>query len=232
MSAKAFRITLAIIGFVGIVILSASFAINPGPPAGSTTAQIMVWGAQHQRLIEAGAWLQIVGSFLQLVLVFGILYITGAIRTFVGMLTAVAVVLIMGISLVESSFYLNAIAGGVSGDATTLAVSLNLITSIQHAYSIIPAPAVDAGLGVVLLTSSLFAGVFGRILGGLGIAFGVVLLVLGFIGTFTPLQVAVDNVLTAQQVWLILVVVAVGLTSRHAQPTPATSGSVLEPARQ
>lgn len=232
MSEKAFRITLAVVGFVGVVVLSASFAINPGPPAGSTTAQIMVWGAQHKTLIEAGAWLQIVGSFLQVVLIVGILYITGAIRRFTGMITAIAVVLIMGISLVESSFYLNAIAGGVSGDMTTLAVSLNLITSIQHAYVIIPAPVVDAGLGVVLLTSPLFAGVFGRILGCLGIAFGLVLLVLGFVGTFTPMQMAVDNVLTAQQVWLIAVAIAVALTGRQEKTALAPTGGILVAAHK
>jgi hypothetical protein len=94
-----------------------------------------------------------------------------------------------------------------------LGVSLNLITSIQHAYSIIPAPALDASLGVVLLTSPLFAGAFGRILGYLGLAFGAVLLVLGFIGTFTPLQQAVDNVLTGQQVWLIAITVVLAFSA-------------------
>lgn len=217
MSTRTFRILLAIVGFIGIVALSASFAINPGPPAGSSVSQIIVWGAQHERLIEAGAWLQIVGSFLQLVLILGILYTTGAIRRFVGMITAVAVVLIMGVSLVESSFYLSAIAGGVSGDATTLSVSLNLIKAIQHAYSIIPAPALDAGLGLVILTSPLFAGIVGRILGYLGIAFGVALLFLGFFGVFTDLQQAVDNVLTIQQVWLIAIVIAVAFTANRKQ---------------
>ena len=161
MSTWSFRILLAIVGFIGIVALSVSFAINPGPPAGASISQISVWGIQHERLIEAGAWLQIVGSFLQLVLILGILYTTDAIRRFGGMITAAAVVLIMGVSLVESSFYLSAIAGGVSGDAATLTMSLNLIKAIQHAYSIIPAPVLDAGLGIVILSSPLFSGTVG-----------------------------------------------------------------------
>lgn len=214
MSTTTSRIALALVGLVGVVVLSASFAINPGPPAGASIPQIVAWGRQHETLIEAGAWMQVVGSFLQLVFILGILYITGAIRRFAGLITASAVVLIMGVSLVESSFYLSAIAGGVSGDLTMLSVSLNLIKAIQHAYSIIPAPALDACLGVVLLTSTLFAGRFGRALGVLGIAFGVALAVLGFFGTFTPLQQAIDNVLTAQQVWLLAIAVAVALTAR------------------
>lgn len=229
MSTRTFRVWLAILGFIGVVALSASFAINPGPPAGASLSQITTWGAQHETLIEAGAWLQVVGSFLQLVLILGILYITKAINRFLGLITASAVVLIMGVSLVESSFYLNAVAGGVNGDLATLGVSLNLIKSIQHAYSIIPAPALDAGLGAVMLTSPLFAGLFGRILGYLGIAFGVILLILGFIGTFTPLQQAIDNVLMAQQVWLIAITIAIALPIRAHSATrqPESSPAVL-----
>ncbi|HET8911405.1 MAG TPA: hypothetical protein VFN23_08090 [Ktedonobacteraceae bacterium] len=223
MSTKSTYILLAIVGFIGIVLLSASFAINPGPPAGISNAQLIAWGAQNEKLIQAGAWSQIVGSFLQVVFILGILYITGAIRRFVGLIVAVAAVLIMGVSLVESSFYLSAIASGLSGDFEGLHVSLNLILSIQHAYSIIPAPALDGGLGVVLLTSALFKGLFGRILGYLGLAFGVILLILGFFGTFTPLQGMIDNVLMAQQVWLLAVSIAIIIGARHVQNSPVVS---------
>lgn len=225
MSTWSFRILLAIVGFIGIVALSVSFAINPGPPAGASISQISVWGIQHERLIEAGAWLQIVGSFLQLVLILGILYTTDAIRRFGGMITAAAVVLIMGVSLVESSFYLSAIAGGVSGDAATLTMSLNLIKAIQHAYSIIPAPVLDAGLGIVILSSPLFSGTVGRILGIAGIAFGVVLVILGFFGVFTSLQQTIDTILTVQQVWLIAIVVAVAFAANRKQPGLVTDGT-------
>ena len=225
MSTWSFRILLAIVGFIGIVALSVSFAIIPGPPAGASISQISVWGIQHERLIEAGAWLQIVGSFLQLVLILGILYTTVAIRRFGGMITAAAVVLIMGVSLVESSFYLSAIAGGVSGDAATLTMSLNLIKAIQHAYSIIPAPVLDAGLGIVILSSPLFSGIVGRILGIAGIAFGVVLVILGFFGVFTSLQQTIDTILTVQQVWLIAIVVAVAFAANRKQPGLVTDGT-------
>lgn len=233
MSTRTSRVWLAILGFIGVVVLSASFAINPAPPAGASLSQITTWGAQHETLIEAGAWLQVVGSFLQLVFILGILYVTNTINRFLGLITASAVVLIMGVSLVESSFYLNAVAGGVNGDLATLGVSLNLIKSIQHAYTIIPAPALDAGLGVVMLTSPLFAGVLGRILGYLGIAFGIVLLILGFIGTFTPLQQAIDNVLMAQQVWLIVITIALVLPARARRATrqPESSPSAVSLAK-
>lgn len=229
MSSKSARVWLAILGFIGVVVLSASFAINPSPPAGASLAQITAWGQAHETLIEAGAWLQVIGSFLQMAFVLGLLSVTKTINRYIGILTASAVVLIMGVSLVESSFYLNAVAGGVSGDLATLGVSLNLIKSIQHAYAMIPAPALDAGLGAVVLTSELFANWFGRVLGILGLLFGVALLVLGFFGTFTPLQVAIDNVLMAQQVWLIGVTIAIAIARPRAtsQQPQSSAGAVL-----
>jgi hypothetical protein len=109
----------------------------------------------------------------------------------------------------------------VSGDLQGLHESLNLILSIQHAYSIIPAPVFDAGLGIVFLTSMLGRNIFGRILGYLDIAFGVVILILGFIGTFTPLQQTIDSTFMAQQVWLIAVTVAIAISARDVANSPA-----------
>ncbi|WP_201376515.1 hypothetical protein [Ktedonobacter robiniae] len=126
MGTRNARILLATLGFIGIVALSASFAMNPGPPAGATLPQIMAWGKQNQVLIEAGAWLQVFGSFLQLMLILGVLSITDTLKRFIGIITACAVLLIMGISLVESSFYLNAIAGGPNGDMAKLLCCKNL----------------------------------------------------------------------------------------------------------
>ena len=37
---RASRIWLALFGFIGVAVLSASFAINAAPPAGASLAQI------------------------------------------------------------------------------------------------------------------------------------------------------------------------------------------------
>lgn len=223
MNAKMARILLALVGFVGIVMLSASFAINPGPPSGISNAQLILWGKENEIFIQAGAWLQIVGSFLQVVLILGILFITDTLKRFTGIIVAMAVVLIMGVSLVESSFYLDAIANGLNGNLQGLHESLNLILSIQHAYSIIPAPVLDGGLGIILLTSMVGKGILGRILGYLGIVFGVILFILGFFGTFTSLQQMIDNVLIVQQVWLLTITIAIALSARTILSSSAES---------
>lgn len=62
MSTKSTYILLAIVGFIGIVLLSASFAINPGPPAGISNAQLMgghqgrviVWDAKDRAIASKG----------------------------------------------------------------------------------------------------------------------------------------------------------------------------------
>lgn len=212
MSTRMFRVLIAITGFVGVVALSASFAINPAPPAGLTIPQVVMWGKEHEVLIQAGAWLQAFGSLLEVIFILAILHITGAMKRFSGLIVAASAILIMGVSLVEVSLYLNAIAGVVSGDLVTLAVSINLIKSIQHAYVIAPAPVLLLALGGVIITSRLFP----RLLGYLGLAFGVVLGILGLIGTFIPLQTVIDDVLTAQEVWLAILAIALALTVRKA----------------
>ncbi|HEY6284211.1 MAG TPA: hypothetical protein VIX20_00995 [Ktedonobacteraceae bacterium] len=42
MSAKLFRILVAITAILGAVVLSVSLSINPAPPAGATISQVIV----------------------------------------------------------------------------------------------------------------------------------------------------------------------------------------------
>lgn len=213
MSIKLFRILIAVCGILGVAALMVSFSINPAPPAGATIPQIMVWGRQHQTLILAGAWLQGIGSMLEVIFMLGLLQLVGATRSLAGWIMAFAATVIVGISFVEVSFYLSAIAGGVSGDMTTLMVSINLIKAIQHAYVIAPAPANMMALGVVLLSSRMVPRVFGY----LAIALGVVLGVLGLVGTFIPMQGIIDSVLSVQEIWFLALAIALIVTARKAE---------------
>jgi hypothetical protein len=61
----------------------------------------------------------------------------------------------------------------------------------------VPAPTLLIGLGIIILQSRVIPIIFGF----LALAFGTVLGVLGFVGTFTPLQQVIDYVLGAQEVW-------------------------------
>ena len=54
----------AVSGLVGTCMLGVSFAINPGPPAGASGAQLTAFVQQHHDAILWGAWLQAVGPAL------------------------------------------------------------------------------------------------------------------------------------------------------------------------
>jgi hypothetical protein len=45
-------------------MIGISFAINPGPPAGASGAQLIAFGQQHHDAILWGAWRQAVGPAL------------------------------------------------------------------------------------------------------------------------------------------------------------------------
>lgn len=210
MSTRMFRLLIALIGFIGVVALMISFSINPGPPAGSTVAQVMTWGKAHETLILAGAWLQAFGSLMSVIFIFALIHLAGAAQKLIGWITAFAVVAIMGVSLVEVSFYISAVQSGLLGNLTLLSMSLILITSIQHAYVIAPAPTLLIGLGIVLLSSRLFPRIFGYIY----LAFGIVMGILGLIGTFVPLQTVIDSVLAAQEVWFAVTAIALAISTR------------------
>ena len=210
MSTRLFRMLVALSGLLGVVALSVSFSINPAPPAGATIAQIVVWGREHENLILTGSWLQAIGSLLEVVFILAIIHIAGATQRLAGWIAAFAATVIMGVSLVEVSFYLSAIQGGVSGDLTTLAVSLNLIKAIQHAYVIVPAPTLLLALGVVILNSS----VFPRLFGYLALLLGVTMGILGLVGTFISLQQVIDYVLTVQEFWFAAVAITLAISVR------------------
>jgi len=210
MSTRVFRVLVALTGFIGVAALMVSFSINPGPPAGATIPQIMVWGKANENLILAGAWLQAFGSLLSVIFIFALIRLAGAAQNLAGWVTAFAVIAIMCVSLVEVSFYISAIEGGVAGDMTTLSISLNLIKAIQHAYVIAPAPTLLIGLGIVLLGSHLFPHIFGYIF----IAFGLVMGTLGLIGTFVPMQDVINYVLATQEVWFAVTAIALVISAR------------------
>ena len=212
MSTKAFRILVALCGILGITALMVSFAINPAPPAGSAIPQIVVWGKQHETLILTGSWLQGVGSLLEVIFILALVHLTDTTRLLRGWIVMFTATIIMGVSLVEVAFYISTIESGVSGDLTTMSVSLNLIKAIQHAYVIAPAPALLFTLAVILIDSRMLP----RLFGYLAVVLGATMGILGLIGTFIPLQLVIDTVLSVQEIWFIAIAITLIITAKAA----------------
>jgi hypothetical protein len=152
----------AVSGLAGTCMIGISFAINPGPPAGASGAQLIAFGQQHHDAILWGAWLQAVGPALIAVFALAIVMLARATTRLAGWMTLFGTATLMMVSLIEITGYIGTLQ---TSPATMFGTSLALIHSVQHLYFIAAAPAVFLPLGLVILGSA----VLPRILGYLAI---------------------------------------------------------------
>ena len=131
-------------------MLIASVAVNPGPPAGASSAQLTAFGQQHYDAILWGAWLQAVGPVFIVLFAFTIVLLAGAAASLAGWMTLFGAATLMMVSLVEIVGYIGALH---TSPATMAEISYALIHSVQHLYFIVAAPALWLPLGLVILGS-------------------------------------------------------------------------------
>ena len=152
----------AVSGLVGTCMIGISFAINPGPPAGASSAQVTAFGQQYHDAILWGSWLQAVGPALIAVFTLAVVFLARATTRLAGWMTLFGTGTLMTVSLIEITGYIGTVH---TSPATMPSTSLALIHSVQHLYFIVAAPAVWLPLGLVILGS----GVLPRILGYLAL---------------------------------------------------------------
>src|SRR6516162_11765045 len=148
----------AVSGLVGTCMLIVSFAINPGPPAGASGAQMTAFGQQHYDAILRGAWLQAVGPVLIVVFALAVVVLAGATARLAGWMTLFGAATLMMVSLVEITGYLGTLQ---TSPATIAGTSLALIHSVQHLWFIVAAPALWLPLGLVILGSAVLTRILG-----------------------------------------------------------------------
>jgi hypothetical protein len=132
-------------------MLGISFAINPGPPAGTTGARLTAFGQHNSDEILWGAWLQAVGPVFIVVFALTIVIRAGATTRLAGWMTLFGAATLMTVSLVEITGYIGTLH---TSPATMPDTSLALIHSVQHLYFIVAAPALWLPLGLVILGSA------------------------------------------------------------------------------
>jgi len=152
----------AVSGVAGTCMIGISFAINTGPPAGASGAQLAAFGQQHHDAILWGSWLQAVGPALIVVFALAIVVLAGATTRLAGWMTLFGAATLMTVSLVEITGYIGTLQ---TSPATMDQTSLALIHSVQHLWFIVAAPALFLPLGLVILGS----GVLPRVLGYLAL---------------------------------------------------------------
>lgn len=208
---------IALCGLAGAIILTASFAINPAPPAGATVAQMAEFARSHHNLIVLGGWSQGIGSLLLVIFALGLVHLAGAAQRLAGWLTLLSGATILMVSLMEIAFYLTVAQAAESGDVATGLVGAALIKGVQHDFLI--APALLLPLGAVLLGSRLLPRPFAY----LALVMGATLQVFGLLGLFNVLQPVIDGLLGAQSVWFVAASLALLLRQPGRAEAPAAS---------
>jgi len=206
----------AVSGLVGTCMIGISFAINTGPPAGASGAQLTAFGQQHHDAILWGAWLQAVGPALIAVFALAIVFLAGATTRLGGWMTLFGTAALMTVSLIEITGYIGTLH---TSSATMPGTSLALIHSVQHLYFIVAAPAVWLPLGLVIVGSS----VLPRILGYLAIVLAAGYALAGVVTLFdltVPAAVQIAAGVVPALWWLA----AAGTLLVRARQAPPTAG--------
>jgi hypothetical protein len=196
-------------------MLIVSFAINNGPPAGASGAQLTAFGQQNYDAILWGAWLQAAGPVFIVVFAFTIVVLAGATARLAGWMTLFGAATLMTVSLVEIVFYIGALH---TIPATMAGISYALIGSVQHLYFIVAAPALWLPLGLVVLGSA----VLPRILGYLALALAAGYALAGVVTLLDlTVPVAVQVSASIQVLWWLA---AAGTLIMRARELPSFAG--------
>lgn len=191
------RWLIALCGILGVPILLISFLINPGPPANSTIPQWIAFGVQYQNEIRIASWMQEAGSLLSIIFAIAVVFLAGMQNQIIGWLTLLGGMLLIFVSVLEVTFYLLTLQGGLDNNATTVSLGVALIAATQHAYSMIAAPAVYLPLGVIILSSRVLPAIYGY----LALLIGSIFAILGIVVLFAPLQMVVNIFSGIQGLW-------------------------------
>lgn len=177
-SKRSFCIFSGLSGIVGVVLILVSFNINPGPPPGATSADLVKFGQQHYASVLWGAWLQAVGPVLIVLFALSLVHLAGATQRLAGWMTLFGAAILMTVSLIEITFYISALH---TDPPLMPLISLRLISAAQHLYFIVAAPALFLPLGIVLISSSILP----RLLGYLALLLATAFAGLGVVFLFT-----------------------------------------------
>ncbi len=193
-SKRSFCILCGSAGVTGVVLLIVSFAINAGPPPGATYTELVKFGQQHYANVLWGAWLQATGPVLIVLFAFSLVHLARAAQSFAGWMTFFGATILMTVSLIEITFYISALHPNPS---VMPAVSLHMISAVQHLDFVVAAPALFFPLGVILLSSQVLPrsyGVLALILAtafaALGLTFLLTLTLPAWVTAFAGVQAA------------------------------------------
>lgn len=206
---RSFCILSALSGILGVLLIIISFSINAGPPPGSSAAELTRFAEQSYRSVLRGAWLQAVGPFFIILFAFALVHLCGAGRRLAGWMTFFGATVLMTVSLIEVTFYIVALFPSPAGITE---VGLRMVSSVQHLYFIIAAPALFLPLGIVLVGSR----VIPRSIGYLALALGGMFALVGVASLLTlTLPASVTSLGSIQALWWLAAAFSLLFRSRN-----------------
>jgi hypothetical protein len=116
---------------------------------------------------------------------------------------------LMTVNLVEVTFYICAL---FTSPSAMMEIGIRLISSVQHLYFIVSAPALFLPLGIVLINSTIIPRVLGYLALGLGATFGLV----GMASLLTlALPASVTSLGSIQALWWLAAAFSLLVRSRR-----------------
>ena len=188
-------------GLLGVLALGLYYSVPlPLPLPDATIEDIVNFGTRYHDRILLDAWLQAVGSLLAVIFFVAVVHLAGGFRRLAGWVALVGSSAVLAMSLLDVALVLGSMQGAAVGHLTTALVCFDLTYVFIHIFPIAPAPATFAGIGGVLLGSSILPRAFAYSALTLAVAFEA----LGFAGLFRPsVNGAMVVLLSSQELWII-----------------------------
>jgi hypothetical protein len=178
---------------VGVPLIIAGFAVNPGPSTSDTTRQLVAYGLNHQTALTVGGWLQVTGTVLTVIFAISIVVVARRANTLQGVLVFLGSAILVAINLSELTAY-KVLA---TGHFSTARAAVDVISGVQLGYSIVAAPVIFGALGYLVLETGILPKAFGYSSLGLGLIFWVC----GLITVVTSIQGFINVLSGIQAVW-------------------------------
>jgi hypothetical protein len=179
--------------FLGIPLIIAGFAVNPGPSTSDTTTQLVAYGLNHQTALTVGGWLQVTGTVLTVIFAISLVVFARQASTLQGILVILGSAILVAINLSELTAY-KVLA---TGHFSTARAAVDIISGVQLGYSIVAAPVIFGALGYLVLETQILP----RIFGYSAIALGLVFWICGLITVVTSIQGFINVLSGIQAVW-------------------------------
>ena len=199
---------------LGVPLIIAGFAVNPGPSTSDTTSQLVAYGHDHQTALTVGGWLQVTGTVLTVIFAISIVVFARRASTLQGVLVFFGSTILVVVGLSELTAYKVLATGHVS----TVRAAVDVISGVQLGYSIVAAPVIFGALGYLVLETEILPKAFGYSALGLGLIFWVC----GLITVITSIQGFINVLSGVQALWWLSagVFIAVrGMSSVATKPS-------------